>query len=150
MGHYLGLIGVSMIKFMFAPFYGLAFDLSFLETFLCTFMGGILSAVIFYWSAEFFMKRAATKRMEKITKAIESGKPVVHKRKMTRVNKTIVKVKRSIGIWGISLFAPLFLSVPLGSIISAKFYGKDKRTFFIILLGLAINGFSITALAYAF
>jgi len=150
MGHYFGLIGVATIKFMFAPFYGLAFHLSFIETFICTFIGGLISALIFYWSAEFFMKRAARKRMEKINKAIEKGKPLIHKRKMSRVNKTIVKIKRSIGIWGIALFAPLFLSVPLGSIISAKFYGKDKRTFWIILLGLVLNGFTITSLAYAF
>jgi hypothetical protein len=150
MGHYFGLISVATIKFMFAPFYGLAFHLSFLETFICTFIGGLISAVIFYWSAEFFMKRTARKRMEKINKAIENGQVVVPKRKMTRVNKSIVKVKRSIGIWGIALFAPLFLSVPLGSIISAKFYGKNKRTFPIILIGLAMNGFAITSLAYAF
>lgn len=150
MGHYIGLIGVAMIKFMFAPFYGLAFHLSFLETYLCTFIGGLISAIIFYWSAEFLMIRAAKKRKEKLIKAIEKGEPYVRKRTMTRVNKAIVKVKRSIGIWGIALFAPLFLSVPLGSIISAKFYGKDKRTFWIILLGLVINGFTITSLAYAF
>ena len=39
-------------------------------------------------------------------------------------------MKRSVGIIGIAFWAPFFLSIPLGSIITAKFYGDNKNTFF--------------------
>jgi hypothetical protein len=56
------------------------------------------------------------------------------KRKFTRVNKGLVKMKRGLGIYGVTLVAPLFLSIPIGSIVCAKFFGHDKRTFPLMLL----------------
>ena len=70
------------------------------------------------------------------------------KKKFTRFNKFIVKLKRRFGIYGIAFYAPLFLSVPLGSIVTAKFYGKEKRTFPLILIGICMNGAITTGLAY--
>lgn len=148
--HYLVLIGLGTFKFMFAPVYGLANHLSFFESYIFTVIGGILSAITFYWPAEYFMSRAAKKRKEKLIWAEQNGKTIVMKKKFTRRNKAVVKVKTTLGIWGISLFVPLFLSVPAGSIITAKFYGKDRRTFYIILLGLGINGLFFTTLFYLF
>jgi hypothetical protein len=55
---------------------------------------------------------------------------------------------KRLGIVGISFYAPFFLSVPIGSIISAKFFGKDKRTFPLIVLGIGVNGLITTGLAY--
>ena len=62
----------------------------------------------------------------------------------------VVKLKRSVGIYGITFLAPLFLSVPIGSIISAKFYGKKKITFLLIVIGMFTNGLLTTGLAYIF
>ena len=64
------------------------------------------------------------------------------------MNKLIVKIKRTLGIYGVCLFAPLFFSIPGGTIISAKFYGKDKRTFLLILFGIVVNGAITTSLAF--
>ena len=41
----------------------------------------------------------------------------------------------------------VFLSIPIGSIISAKFFGKDNRTFPLIVLGIGINGLITTGIA---
>ena len=46
----------------------------------------------------------------------------------TKGNKFIVRLKLKLGIYGISFYAPLFLSVPIGTIITAKFYGKEKKS----------------------
>jgi hypothetical protein len=53
-----------------------------------------------------------------------------------------------VGKIGICFFAPLFLSIPLGSIISAKFYGRENNTFLFIFVGLLLNGAVTTFLAY--
>jgi hypothetical protein len=124
---------LATIKFMFAPFGGVPFDLSFLETFLASFLGGSISSFIFYFSANYFLKK---------TKIKEGAK--IH----TKTNKLIVKLKRNTGKIGVCFWAPFFLSIPLGSIITAKFYGKYQSTFFLILLGMALNATVMTTLAY--
>ena len=137
-----------MIKFMFAPFAGPLRELSFLETYLSCVAGALFCAVIFYFSAEFFLIRTHERRKKKRLQALEKGIPYKEKKKFTRTNKLIVKVKSRFGVRVMAFFAPLFLSVPLGSIITAKFYGKEKRTFPIVLTGIFINGLITTSIAY--
>lgn len=138
--------GLSMIKFLFTPFGGPGAGLTFVETYLSCVAGAILSAIIFYFSSEFFMIRAHKKRKALIAAGVDFSK----KKKFTFMNKLIVRIKRSIGIIGVSFYAPLFLSIPLGSIITAKFYGKEKKTFPLILLGIGINGLITTGIAFGF
>lgn len=146
-GAYLGFFGLAMIKFLFAPFGGPLAKLTFIETYLSCISGAIFCAIIFYFSAEFFMIRAHKKRKLLIQQAKDKGVELKHKKRFTKTNKAIVKMKR-LGIVGICFYAPFFLSVPIGSIISAKFFGKDKRTFPLIVLGIGINGLITTGLAY--
>lgn len=147
---YLSLFGFSMIKFMFAPFGGPSMKLTFIETYLSCVAGAILAALIFYFSSEFFLIRAHKKRVAKLMEAEKNGATIKVKKKFTRTNKAIVRVKHRFGIWIMAMYAPLFLSVPLGSIITAKFYGKEKRTFPIILFGIFVNGLITTSIAYLF
>lgn len=145
---YFSLFGFSMIKFMFAPLAGPGLKLNFLETYLSCISGAFLAAFIFYFSSEFFMIRAYKKRQAELHKSISNGTPLKLKRKFTRFNKLIIRLKRRFGIYGIAFYAPLFLSVPVGSIVTAKFYGKEKRTFPLILLGICMNGAITTGIAY--
>ena len=59
-------------------------------------------------------------------------------------------MKRSVGIIGIAFWAPFFLSIPLGSIITSKFYGDNKNTFFLIVSGICLNGLITTGITYLF
>jgi hypothetical protein len=141
-----------MIKFMFTPFAGPtpAADLTFIETYVSCVSGAIFSAAIFYFSSGFFMRRAQQKRAAAEQRALETGVLLKPKRKFTRMNKLIVRIKRRFGIIGVSMYAPFFLSVPIGSIVAAKFYGKEKRTFPLIVFGMFFNGAITTGLAYGF
>jgi hypothetical protein len=94
------------------------------------------------------MIRAHNKRKKMIADALANGITLPPKKKFTRTNKTIVRLKNRFGIYGISLFAPLFLSVPLGTIITAKFYGKERKTFPLIILGMFVNGVILVGLTY--
>ncbi len=147
-GLYFGFFGLSMVKFLFAPFGGPAAGLTFIETYLSCIAGAIFCAFIFYFSAEFFMIRAHKKRKEQIRLALENGTPLKPKKSFTKTNKIIVRLKNKLGIYGIAMYAPFFLSVPIGSIITAKFYGKEKRTFPIIIFGIVINGLITSSMAY--
>lgn len=139
---------LSTIKFLFTPFAGPASGLSFFETYFSCVAGAIFSAAFFYFASEFFMRRSIKKRAKKVRLANEKGLKLVEKKKFTKTNKFIVNIKRRFGIYGVSLFAPLFLSVPIGTIITAKFFGHLKETFPLILVGMFINGLITTGLAY--
>lgn len=138
---------LSFVKFMFAPFTGAGLKLDFVSIWLSAFAGGLVSAIVFYFLSDFFMKRSQRKKMEKRHKMEKAGLVYKNKKNFTRVNRTIIKVKHKIGQYGLCFLAPLILSVPVGSIICAKFYGHQKNTFSLILFGLAINSCLLSILA---
>lgn len=148
-GKYLSLFGISMIKFMFAPFGGVPLNMTYTETYLACVSGALLSAVFFFFMSSFFMDRAEKKRKRKRLEAIQKGIALPKTKNFTFMNKMIVKVKHALGIYGVCLWAPFFFSIPIGSIISAKFYGHDKRAFPLITLGIFLNGLITTTLAYS-
>ncbi len=147
-GLYFAFFFFSMIKFMFAPFGGPAAGLNFFETYFSCVAGAIFCGVIFYFSADYFLTRAKKKKEAAYDLAVKEGRAIVRKKNFTKLNKGIVKLKRNIGKFGICYLTPLVCSVPVGSLICAKFYGKDKSTFPLIVLGIGINGFVTTGLAY--
>jgi len=135
---------------MFAPIAGRGMGLNFFETYFSIVAGGIAAATVFFFSAEYFMIRAHKKRKTKILKFKEQGLEYNPKKSFTKTNKFVVRIKKTFGQIGISLWAPLFLSVPIGSVVAAKFYGKSKKTFPLIILGMFVNGFITTSLSYLF
>ena len=147
-GKYLGLLGIATFKFMVAPFAGKPLKLSFIETYLACVAGAILSAAIFFYLSEYLMIKSAKRRERKRREAIENDLPPTVQKNFTFMNKLIVKIKHIFGIYGICFIAPLVLSIPIGTIISVKFYGKDKRTLPLIIMGILVNGLVLTSLAY--
>lgn len=131
---------LGTFKFLFAHWLtlgaakGLDYEPHFYEIFLSTTAGAWVSLTVFYWASGWLMKKAAQKRKAKRKAALDSGEVIVRKRVFTRINVFIVWVKMKIGIYGITLLAPLFLSIPIGSIVCAKFYGHRRRTYPLMLI----------------
>lgn len=146
-GVYLSFFLFSTIKFLFTPF-GAPKFLSFWEAYFSCVAGGIFSAAVFYFASEYFMKRAHASKVKKREEALANGIELPKKKIFTKTNKTVVRMKHRLGIIGVSFYAPLFLSVPIGTIITAKFYGKEKKTFPLIVLGMFINGLITCGIAY--
>lgn len=134
---------------MFAPFGGVTMKLNFIETYLACVAGAISSAFIFFFMSDFFIKRAERKRKKKIAEMIAKSLPIKKKKVFIFSNKLIIRIKKTFGIYGVCLWIPLFLSIPVGSIVAAKFFNKDKRAFPLVVLGILLNGFILTTLAYS-
>lgn len=141
---------LATIKFMVAPLPGQRLHLSFLETYLASCAGGIVGAAIFYFAAEFFLKWSHDKKVAKQEAALAQGITLPVKKKFTKLNKFIVRIKMKLGFIGICFWAPFFMSIPIGAIVVAKFYGKRKMTFPLICIGMGINALATTAFAYIF
>lgn len=131
---------LGTFKFLFAHWLTFAAAVAidhkphFLEIFLSVTIGAWVSMSVFYFLSELLMKAAAKKRKQNYEESKRTGIPLKVKKKFTRINKALVKMKLGIGIYGVTLFAPLFLSIPIGSIVCAKFFGDEKKTFPLMLL----------------
>jgi hypothetical protein len=146
---YITFFGLSMVKFLFTPFGGPAANLGFWETYFSCIAGAMISAALFYYSSGYFIKRAADKKRRNLEDALRKGDPIPKTPKFTKSNKFIIRIKHRFGMFGIAFFAPLLLSIPVGSVIAAKFYGSEKTAFLMVVFGIVINGLCTTALAFA-
>lgn len=142
----IGLYGLAFllgsVKFLFAASIVSTTALSPFEIAISTGLGALFSFNIFYWSSGFFMRIAKEKKI----RAIHNG---TYKKKntFTKLNKWMVNTKKSkSGFWLICLFAPLFLSVPVGSIIVAKFFRQQRLTYPVAMISLSVMAFVLAFL----
>lgn len=136
----IGVFFAATVKFLVAAWIGRGIGNDFLTTFLVISIGGITGVTFFYYSANFFMERARKKRLE-------SGEK---KKNFTRMNKFLVRTKHRIGLYGLALLTASIISIPVGSIITAKFYGGQTKTIVVLYLAVLFVGIVTTLLAYIF
>ena len=77
-------------------------------------------------------------------KKLEKAKDPNHKPSKihTKTNKTLVKIKQSrFGYWILILLTPSFISIPLGSILIAKFYRHKRGTWVRMLFAVLLFAF---------
>ena len=138
---YLGIFLIATVKFLFSPFSALIISGgTWYYTYIAVCSGGITGITFFYFASGFFMERHA-KKMRNSNKV---------KKKFTKTNKSIIKIKNKVGIIGIAILTPLLISIPIGSIISAKFFRHQKSTIFILYSGVIVIGGILTTIAYIF
>lgn len=140
---------LATFKFVFSTIPAPHIGMSFLEAIFASFCGGTVSSFICYFASDgiLLMLKKRKKKKEELALA-NDGYILKRKKVFTKTNRFIVRVKRRFGKWGICIFAPFFLSVPLGSMVAAKFYGKEWDTFPRIMLGMAFNASLMSCLVF--
>tara|TARA_B110000285_G_C14747792_1_gene433785 strand:- start:43 stop:513 length:471 start_codon:yes stop_codon:yes gene_type:complete len=142
--------GLGTFKFMFAAYltyqaaYLTGVDVPYWNMVISTFLGAFVSFNFFFFFSGLLMERAKLKNLEKIKNG--SLKP---KKQFSRMNKFIVKLKlSSFGYFVLVIVGPMVLSIPIGSIIIAKFYRRIKLTYWLEIVSLFIwaNLFTLTNL----
>jgi len=99
-----------------------AYGYSYLESFIYMSIGGILGVAAFMFLSQSISKVTAYFSFRKKKK-----KKV--KRKFTRMNRFIVRVKQRFGLAGIAFITPWFLTVPVGTMISCGLYNDKRKVF---------------------
>lgn len=127
----LTVVGTGMVKFMFAPAVGLLLGGKLTGVMLWSFTGGCLGTLLFYRLSAWLMEWA---RRRALRKAERTGK---HPKVFTRFNRFVVKVKGMHGLLGIAAVLP-FISIPVGSILAAKYFKHDRRTVPALLGSVAV------------
>lgn len=103
----------SMFKFVLGPVYGAAAELSFLETFIFSFLGMMTTVTIVTLLGDSIREKlvALFKRERKL---------------FTPRNRKIVRIWSKYGVVGVAFLTPLLLS-PIGGALIANSFGGSKR-----------------------
>lgn len=133
---------------MFTPLAGPAAGLTFWETLITCLIGGYISASLFYFGSSYFMRLSVERHAKRVRRAKLKGKRIPINRKFTKTNRKVIYYKQKIGRLFSYWAFPLFLSIPVGTIIVAKFYKHYKQTFPLVILFLTIDCFIITGVTY--
>lgn len=137
-------MSAGMLKFLFAPIVSYQFGHTYLQTVLLTAAGGCLGSVIFFRGGrqvlEWFRQRALRKR----SVAVAAGKEP--KRRFTRTNRFIVRVKHRYGLGGLAFILTPVLSVPVTALLAAKYFRRDPRALSTLVIAVITWAFLLSAL----
>lgn len=120
---YLSVILISTIKVGLGGIplsIALGFDAK--EIIILNVIGGTIGVFVFVYLSDWINS--------KLNKFFANRK---NKKKFTRTNRIIIKVKTHGGIYGLCLITPLFLSFPLGCFVTVRYF-KDKKKIITIML----------------
>lgn len=129
-----GLLIFSGVKFFLAPSTAIISGYSYTETILITTIGGIGGVITFYYFGEFLQYVFSRKKKKKKEKKV-----------FTRMNRTIVRVKSTYGLLGLAVLTPCLFSIPLGALLAARYFDKDKRTLPFLLASVIVWSFILTS-----
>ena len=127
---------LSTVKFMWAPGTAIASGMKPFETIVITSLGGITGITVFYYFGHWVFQQIDEWRYRKLTKK--------QKKIFTRRNRYIVKFKLSFGLLGLIFVTPAILSIPIGAVVAAKFYFKNRYTYPLLLVSTVLWSIALT------
>lgn len=139
----IGLLALSATKFFFTPGVMTLAGYSFWQTILISTLGGWLGIVLFYYFAFFIFKKLKIRKERRI----RQGK-IRQKKMFSRKNKFIVRVKSNYGLIGLALITPVLISIPIGSLLAARYFNKNPFTLPVLLSSVVLWSFALTSLSY--
>ncbi len=118
-------IGTSIVKFLFAALVSYRFQHTYWETIALLAIGGSIGTIGFYLLGKRVLEWFRARYVQRRAQRIAQGLPP--RRIFTRTNRLIVRIKRSYGLFGLAVMPPI-LSIPVTSLIAAKYFRHDRRT----------------------
>lgn len=113
---------LSGTKFLTAPITSLNIGFGYLETLIITTIGGLLGVFFFYYLSASIMLFIG-----KVSELLRGKRKPKKRRKFTWKNKLIVRVKRDYGLIGLAAATPIFLSIPVGTFLAARYFHDPKK-----------------------
>lgn len=129
----LSLAFVSSLKFAASPFAALGYDLNYIQTFLTTTAGGIFGVLFFFYASKWITTTITSYKNQLfflfgVNKRSEEDELLPERKKVfTWQNKLIVITVRRFGLVGIALLTPTLLSIPVGTLIAARYFHNPRR-----------------------
>lgn len=150
---------ISGIKFLFAPLISIGYGFNYFQTVIFTTAGGILGILFFYFLSKWIIRQYnkfcpivfsyfTGEKLEKAKKILNCDQPP--KKKFTRKNKIIINLRRRYGFFGIILFTPVLLSIPIGAFLAQKYYSKKANVLVYMSISVVLWSFFISSIFFLF
>lgn len=138
---------MSMVKFFFSVPLALNIGFTYWQTIFTTTFGGVMGVLIFYYLSPAIMKILyylyhGIRKLLGLEDLRHRHKK--NKKKFTRRNKFIIKLRGKLGMFGIVAFTPVIFSIPFGSILANKYYGEHKFILPFLCLSVLAWSFILT------
>jgi hypothetical protein len=137
----IGWILFSSVKFFLAPSAVYISGYSYAETIIITIIGGALGVYGFYYGGSAFFAWFSNRFSS------SSSKP---KKVFNKKNRIIIRVKNTYGLFGLAVLTPCLLSIPIGSVLAAKYYRHDRCTIPAFLTAVVFWSFVLTTITSSF
>lgn len=134
-GKYISVYFASMFKFIGGPTMGMAFGLTFWETFLITVLGMMTSVVIISTFGPGFRKW-----LDKIFKR--------NRKRFTKRNRRFVTLWRKYGLFGVSFLTPVIFSPVIGTLLVNAFGGPKNKIITYMLISAIFWSLLLTKFSY--
>lgn len=159
LGKIISLLLLSGIKFIFAFPIAYKLHFSFVHTLLVTSTGGILGIVFFsffwehvirlyMWFAHSYLNRypKIRNRLQKLKQYFVKSK---HKKQIPYKRKRkYIWLKKNAGILGLALLTPILLSIPIGTFLAVRFFGRNTKTILVLSMVLVFWSLLISCLIH--
>lgn len=127
----------AVVKFLVTPSLMVARGWGFLTTVLVSSVGAGIGVLLFFYFGKWMLNKWAKFRGEK-----EPKRPF-----FTSKRRRVVQFRRKFGMWGLLVVSGM-ISVPISALLAAKYYHRDERMPWILILAFVIWAFVLTALSY--
>jgi hypothetical protein len=134
----------AAVKFLLAPTLSLSLGYSTWTTVTVVFLGGVTGVCFFYLAADWLMENAAKRRRKKEDALRAQGKDVPKKKVFTSGRRRLIRVKNRFGLLGISIVTPCIISIPVGSILAARFFKNRVKVLTYMISSCLVWAFILT------
>lgn len=160
---YLKIINVFILatfRYFFTPIFAFLVKLSLPLTIITMVSGGVSSFIFFFYFSKvvlFFSKfirqfifrfipQSWAEKYE--TGKLKRSEKRKSRRVFTRRNRRIIKIRRTLGFWGIILTTPVILSIPLGGFLMHRYYRKTKGALLYPVIAIIVEGIIMCFIYY--
>lgn len=130
---------LSSVKFFAGPILAKSIGFTYLKTLVVSSLGGIFGVFSFY--------NLGTRIVDFFPNFF---KPIKKKKKIfTKKNKFFVNVIRNYGLFGLSIFSPVLISIPVGAFLAARFFNNQKNTT-LLVMAISVVLWSVSISSFLF
>ncbi len=167
------IILLSSVKFVAGPpfaYYDSRYNFSFIETVSYCVIGGMLGVFIFtffsrqlfkFWHYLKLKIQSAFKKKEVFSEPVadveanleihyEYVSASAPKKVFTKRNRKLVRIWRKYGLFGIALLTPVFLSIPIGTVIANSLVDNRKKIIIYMFFSVLFWSLTMTTLFEVF
>jgi uncharacterized membrane protein len=129
----------SSVKFFAGPILAKSLGFSYLNTVIVSSVGGVVGVFVF-----FNLGTRIVNFFPNFFKPIKKKKRV-----FTKKNKFFVNVIRNYGLFGLSIFTPVLISIPVGAFLAARFFQNQKNTA-LLIMSISVLLWSVSISSFLF